>query len=166
MWSCEGGSGPTVPRAIFNRETWWQMYCHSRHFEKYLKQKHSFATDIALVIVSTFSTKKQACSLDTFFCPITWKFKTVPFHPVFLLILGSLAAFRKCCAHFLWWSRAHPAGSLYCSETSGSQPLFWEQHAVPNHALSDPQQSFNKSSNILCNRLCSAIKQNVSTHMC
>ena len=44
---------------------------------------------------------------------------------------------------------------------SGSQPLFWEPHVAPNHLSGGPNQSFNNTSNILCNIFRSAIKQNV-----
>ena len=40
-----------------------------------------------------------------------------------------------------------------------TEPLFLGPHAAPKHTLCGPQQSFNKTSNILCNRLCSAIKK-------
>ena len=44
---------------------------------------------------------------------------------------------------------------------SGSQPLFWEPHVAPNHLSGGPNQSFNNTSNILCNIFRSAIKQTV-----
>jgi len=43
--------------------------------------------------------------------------------------------------------------------TSGSQPLLWESYVAPKHPLCCAQQSFNKTSNRLCNRLHFAIKQ-------
>ena len=49
---------------------------------------------------------------------------------------------------------------------SGSQPLFWERHADPKHLLCRPLQSFNKTSNVLCKGLRSAIKQNVCSDFC
>ena len=47
----------------------------------------------------------------------------------------------------------------------GSQPRFWGPHSAPRHPLCGLQQSFNKTSNILCNRLHSAVKQNVSVEL-
>ena len=39
---------------------------------------------------------------------------------------------------------------------------FWEQKAAPKHPLCGPRQSFNRTSNVMCNKHRSAIKQNVS----
>jgi len=56
--------------------------------------------------------------------------------------------------------------SIQFMKTSGSQPRFWGPHSAPKHPLCGPQPSFNKTSNILCNRLRSAVKQNVSIELC
>jgi len=51
-------------------------------------------------------------------------------------------------------------------QNNGSQPLFWEPQAARKNPLCGPQQYFNETSNILCNRFRSTIKQNVSIDLC
>jgi len=50
--------------------------------------------------------------------------------------------------------------------TSDSQPRLREPHVTPKHPLRGPQQSLNNASNNLCNRLRSAVKQNVQIDLC
>jgi len=51
-------------------------------------------------------------------------------------------------------------------EISDSQPRLRESRAAAKHPLCGSQQSFNYISNILCNRLRSAMKQNVLIDLC
>jgi len=89
--------------------------------------------------------------------------RTQKFHSP-LISASSTKSFAKSKRLILQFPTVTPSStrlwfSIQFMLTSGSQPWFWEPHLALRHPLCGLQQFFNKTSNILCNRLRVALNQ-------